>query len=128
MRKFIDAVCVFERVHVRFLQFLVVATTGLLAQAGMYSLTAASVGVYLPFAVWMILAPLTRIIALVPISVMDFGLIQGAHVWILSLFDVPVYQAFAISTLFALQGAFIHSTVGSTAFVINGRRVVRVEA
>ena len=128
LRKFIDAVCVFERVHVRFLQFLVVATTGLLAQAGMYSLTAASVGVYLPFAVWMILAPLTRIIALVPISVMDFGLIQGAHVWILSLFDVPVYQAFAISTLFALQGAFIHSTVGSTAFVINGRRVVRVEA
>jgi len=100
----------------------VVATTGLVAQAGMYALTAASVGVRLPFAVWMILAPLTRIIALVPISVLDFGLIQGAHVWILALFDVPVSQAFVISTLFALQGAFIHSTVGSAAFVFDGRR------
>lgn len=122
LRRFLDAVFVFERAHVRFLQFLVVATTGLLAQAGMYALTAASVGVRLPFAVWMILAPLTRIIALVPISVLDFGLIQGAHVWILALFDVPASQAFAISTLFALQGAFIHSTVGSAAFVFDGRR------
>jgi len=122
LRKFMDAVFVFERAHVRFLQFLVIATTGLLAQAGMYALTAASVGVRLPFAVWMILAPLTRIIALVPISVMDFGLIQGAHVWILALFDVPVSQAFVISTLFALQGAFIHSTVGSAAFLFDGRR------
>lgn len=123
LRKFVDAVCVFERAHVRFLQFLVIAMTGLLAQAGMFALTAAAVGVYLPFAVWMILAPLTRIIALVPISVMDFGLIQGAHVWILALFDVPVSQAFVISTLFALQGAFIHATVGSAAFVLgdNGK-------
>ena len=94
----------------------------------MYALIAASVGVHLPFAVWMILAPLTRIIALVPISVMDFGLIQGAHVWILGLFDVPVYQAFTISTLFALQGALIHSTAGGTAFVIDGRRSVPAEA
>jgi uncharacterized protein (TIRG00374 family) len=123
IRTFIDAVCVFERAHVRFLQFLVIAATGLLAQAGMYALTAASVGVYLPFAVWMILAPLTRIIALVPISVMDFGLIQGAHVWILSLFDVPASQAFVISALFALQGAIIHSTVGSVAFVYGDRRM-----
>jgi uncharacterized protein (TIRG00374 family) len=123
LRRFLDAVFVFERAHVRFLQFLVIATTGLLAQAGMYALTAAAVGVHLPFAVWMILAPLTRIIALVPISVMDFGLIQGAHVWILSLFDVPVSQAFVISTLFALQGAFIHSTVGSAAFVYGGNRL-----
>lgn len=122
LRKFMDAVCVFERAHVRFLQFLVIATTGLLAQAGMYALTAASVGVRLPFAVWMILAPLTRVIALVPISVLDFGLIQGAHVWMLALFDVPVHQAFVISTLFALQGAFIHSTAGSAAFVLDGRR------
>jgi uncharacterized protein (TIRG00374 family) len=123
LRKFFDAVCVFERAHVRFLQFLIIAVAGLLAQAGMYALTAASVGVYLPFAVWMILAPLTRIIALVPISVLDFGLIQGAHIWILGLFDVPPSQAFVISTLFALQGAFIHTTVGSVAFVYGDRRL-----
>ncbi len=122
LRKFMDAVFVFERAHVRFLQFLVIATTGLLAQAGMYALTAASVGVHLPFALWMILAPLTRIIALVPMSVLDFGLIQGAHVWVLGLFGVAPSEAFVISTLFALQGAFIHSTVGSAAFVFDGRR------
>ncbi len=90
----------------------------------MYALTAASVGVYLPFSVWMILAPLTRIIALVPISVLDFGLIQGAHVWILGLFEVPASQAFVISTLFAIQGALIHTTIGSTAFVYGDRRMV----
>jgi uncharacterized protein (TIRG00374 family) len=125
LRQFVDAVCVFERAHVRFLQFLVISTSGMLAQAGMFALTAAAVGVHLPFAVWMILAPLTRIIALVPISVMDFGLIQGAHVWILALFDVPASQAFVISTLFALQGAFIHSTVGSFAFVYGDRGMFR---
>lgn len=125
LKKFFDAVCVFERAHVRFLQFLIIAATGLLAQAGMFALTAASVGVYLPFAVWMILAPLTRIIALVPISVLDFGLIQGAHVWILGLFDVPASEAFVISTLFALQGAFIHTTVGSVAFVYGDRNLGR---
>jgi uncharacterized protein (TIRG00374 family) len=126
LRRFVDAVCVFERAHVRFLQFLVVSTSGMVAQAGMFALTAASVGVKLPFAVYMILAPLTRIIALVPISVMDFGLIQGAHVWILALFDVPASQAFVISTLFALQGAFIHSTVGSFAFVYGDRADLRL--
>lgn len=121
LRHFVDAVCVFDRAHVRFLQFLVVSATGMVAQAGMFALTAASVGVYLPFAVWMILAPLTRIIALVPISVLDFGLIQGAHVWLLALFDVPAAQAFVISALFALQGAFIHATVGSVAFIYGDR-------
>ena len=125
LRRFADAVCVFERAHVRFLQFLVVSVSGMLAQAGMFALTAAAAGVHLPFAVWMILAPLTRIIALVPISVMDFGLIQGAHVWLLALFDVPASQAFVISTLFALQGAFIHSTVGSVAFVYGDRSMLR---
>ena len=107
----------------RFLQFLVVAISGLLAQAGMYALTAMSIGVYLPFAVWMILAPLTRVIALVPLSVLDFGLIQGAHVAILSLFGVSYAESFVISTLFALQGAFIHATAGSLAFVFGGYRV-----
>lgn len=127
LRHFVDAVCVFERAHVRFLQFLVISASGMVAQAGMFALTAAAVGVRLPFAVWMILAPLTRIIALVPISVLDFGLIQGAHVWILALFDVPASQAFVISTLFALQGAFIHSTVGSFAFVYGDRGMLRAQ-
>lgn len=124
LRRFFDAVCVFERAHVQFAQFLVIATTGLLAQAGMFALTAASVGVYLPFAVWMILVPLTRVIALVPISVMDFGLIQGAHVLILGLFDVPPSQALVISLLSALQAAFIHATAGSAAFVFGDRGMV----
>ncbi len=129
LRRFIDAVCVFEAAHVRFIQFLAVSMAGVVAQAGMFALTAASVGVHLPFAVWMILAPLTRIIALVPISVMDIGLIQGAHVWLLALFDVPTSQAFVISTLFALQGAFIHSTAGSLAFLTGDRaRIAPLQA
>jgi uncharacterized protein (TIRG00374 family) len=127
LRRFVDAVCVFDRAHVRFLQFLVVSLAGMVAQAGMFALTAASVGVSLPFAVWMILAPLTRIITLVPVSVMDFGLLQGAHVWLLALFDVPVSQAFVISALFALQGLFIHSTAGSLAFVYGDRSQLRPE-
>lgn len=128
LRRFVDAVCVFERAHVRFLQFLVISLAGILAQAGMFALTAASVGIHLPFAVWLILAPLTRLVALVPVSVMDFGLIQGAHVWLLALFDVPAPQAFAISTLFALQSAFMHSTAGGLAFVYGDRSRISPQA
>jgi glycosyltransferase 2 family protein len=110
LRKFLDAVCVFERAHVRFVEFLII--------------TAASVGVYVPFAVWMVLTPLTRIVALVPISVADFGLIQGAHIWVLSEFGVTPSLGFVISTLYALQGLVIHATIGSAAFVYGGRRGV----
>lgn len=121
VRKFVDAICVLEHVDVRFISVLFIAVAGLIAQAGMYALTAAAVGVYVPFAVWMILAPLTRMVALVPISVADFGLIQGAHVWLLSMFGVAGSDAFVISSLFALQGLCIHATAGAAAFVFSGR-------
>jgi len=119
--KFVDALLVFEQAHVRFPTFLGISTLGLLAQSGMYALTAAAVGVDLPFGVWMVLAPLTRIVALIPISIADLGLIQAAHVSVLTLFDVPPAQSFAISTLFALQGLLVHATLGSTAFVWSSR-------
>jgi uncharacterized protein (TIRG00374 family) len=118
--KFLDALLVFEQAHVRFPTFLGISTLGLLAQAGMYALTAAAVGVHVPFGVWMVLAPLTRIVALIPISIADLGLIQAAHVSVLTLFGVSPAQAFAISTLFALQGLLVHATLGSTAFVWSG--------
>jgi len=128
LRKFLDAVCVFDRAHVRFVELLLIAALGLLVQTGMYALTAASVGVYVPFAVWMVLTPLTRIVALVPISVADFGLIQGVHIWVLSVFGVAPSQGFVISTLYALQGLVIHATIGSAAFVYGGRRGVEPRA
>jgi uncharacterized protein (TIRG00374 family) len=118
--KFLDALLVFEQAHVRFPTFLGISTLGLLAQSGMYALTAAAVGVQVPFGVWMVLAPLTRIIALIPISIADFGLIQAAHVSVLTLFGVPAAQSFAISTLFALQGLLVHATLGTSAFVWGG--------
>lgn len=118
--KFLDALLVFEQAHVRFPTFLGISTLGLLAQSGMYALTAAAVGVNVPFGVWMVLAPLTRIIALIPISIADLGLIQAAHVSVLTLFDVPAAQSFAISTLFAIQGLLVHATLGSTAFLWSG--------
>jgi uncharacterized protein (TIRG00374 family) len=77
LAKFLDALLVFEQAHVRFPTFLGISTLGLLAQSGMYALTAAAVGVHLPFGVWMVLAPLTRIVALIPISIADLGLIQA---------------------------------------------------
>jgi uncharacterized protein (TIRG00374 family) len=121
LSKFVDALLVFEHAHVRFPIFLLVAAVGLFAQAGMFAMTAYAVGIHLPFAVWMVLAPLTRIVALVPVSVADFGLIQAAHVSVLSLFGVPPWQAFTLSTLFAIEGLLIHSTLGTTAFLRGGR-------
>jgi glycosyltransferase 2 family protein len=120
-RKFIEAICTFQHADVRFISVLAIAILGLLAQAGMYAVTAAAVGVYIPFAVWMILAPLTRMVALIPISVADFGLIQGAHVWLLSMFGVKTSDAFVISSLFALLGLCIHTTAGAGAFVFSER-------
>jgi hypothetical protein len=120
--KFVDALLVFEHVHVRFPIFLLVATLGLLAQTGMFAITARAVGIELPFAVWMVLVPLTRIVALVPVSIADFGLIQAAHVWVLSLFGVPPSVSFALSSLFAIEGLLIHSTLGSISFLIGRQR------
>ncbi len=122
LMRFLDALLVFEHAGLRFPVFLLVSAAGLLAQTGMYALTAAALGIDVPFAVWMILVPLTRIVALVPVSIADFGLIQAAHVSVLALFGVPPSQAFALSALFAVEGLFIHSTAGATAFLLVGRR------
>jgi uncharacterized protein (TIRG00374 family) len=121
LRKFLDALLVFEHAGLRFPMFLLVSAAGLLAQTGMFALTAAAVGIDVPFAVWMILVPLTRIVALVPVSIADFGLIQAAHVSVLALFGVAASQAFVLSALFAVEGLLIHSTAGATAFLIGGR-------
>ncbi len=84
--KFLDALLVFEHgARLRFPIFLLVSAAGLLAQTGMFALTAAAVGIEVPFAVWMVLVPLTRLVALVPVSIADFGLIQAAHVTVLAL-------------------------------------------
>jgi uncharacterized membrane protein YbhN (UPF0104 family) len=122
VRKFVDALLVLQRAHVRISRFLVVALLALLAQSVMYAVTAAAVGINLPFAVWMVVAPLTRLVAFIPVSIADFGLIQAAHIALLVPFGVPPWQAFALSALFALEGLFIHLTVGSVSFVYGARR------
>lgn len=121
LTKFVDALLVFEHAHMRFPVFVLVAGVGLLAQTGMFAVTAKAIGIDLPFAVWMVLVPLTRIVALVPVSIADFGLIQAAHVSVLSLFGVPPWHSFTLSTLFAIEGLLIHSTLGTTAFLAGGR-------
>jgi uncharacterized protein (TIRG00374 family) len=122
LAKFVDALLVFEQAHVRFPAYLAVSAVGLLAQTGMFALTAEAVGLQLPFAVWMVMVPLTRLVALVPVSIADFGLIQAAHVSVLGLFGVPASQAFALSALFAVEGLIIHSTLGAAAFLYSGRQ------
>jgi uncharacterized protein (TIRG00374 family) len=121
LAKFVDALLVFEHAHMRFPVFLLVAGVGLLAQTGMFALTAEAIGIDLPFAVWMMLVPLTRLVALIPVSIADFGLIQAAHVSVLTLFGVPPWQSFTLSTLFAIEGLLIHSTLGTTAVLLGGR-------
>lgn len=120
LTRFVEALLVFEHAHVRIPPFLLVAALGLLAQTGMFALTAKAVGIELPFAVWMVLVPLTRIVALIPVSIADFGLIQAAHVWVLAMFGVPAWDAFALSALFAIEGLVIHSTLGAAAFLGGG--------
>jgi hypothetical protein len=121
LMKFVDALLAFEHAHMRFPVFLLVAGIGLVAQAGMFAVTAYAVGIELPFAIWLVLVPLTRIVALIPVSIADFGLIQAAHVWVLSLFGVAPWESFALSSLFAIEGLLIHSTLGAASFLISGR-------
>jgi hypothetical protein len=122
LKKFVDALLAFEHAHMRFPVFVFVAGIGLVAQAGMFAVTADAVGIELPFAVWLVLVPLTRIVALIPVSIADFGLIQAAHVWVLSLFGVAPWQSFALSSLFAIEGLLIHCTLGALSFLASGRR------
>jgi hypothetical protein len=88
----------------------------------MFDVTARAVGIELPFAVWLVLVPLTRLVALIPVSIADFGLIQAAHVWVLSLFGVAPWESFALSSLFAIEGLLIHSTLGALSFLAGGRQ------
>ena len=128
LRRFVDAVCVFERCA-RALPAVPGDLDGRHAGPGGHVRADCRVG-RRPPAVRGVDDPRAAhpLIALVPVSVMDFGLIQGAHVWLLALFDVPASQAFVISTLFALQGAFIHSTAGSVAFVYGDRADLRLQS
>ena len=128
LTRFLHALLVFEHAGLRFPMFLLVSAAGLLAQTSMFALTAMAVGIDLPFAVWMVLVPLTRIVALVPVSIADFGLIQAAHVTVLAMFGVPASQSFALSALFAVEGLLIHSTLGASAFLLGGRRAGRPPA
>ncbi|HEX6999312.1 MAG TPA: lysylphosphatidylglycerol synthase transmembrane domain-containing protein [Gammaproteobacteria bacterium] len=118
---FLRSLLVFQQGRVRLSGALLIAALGLLAQTAMFAVTALAVGIHQPFAVWMVLVPLTRIVALAPVTVADFGLIQAAHVAVLELFGVLPWQAFALSTLFAIEGLLIHSTLGSSTFLLGAR-------
>lgn len=119
---FLEALLVFRHARIRFPLLVLIAAGGVFAQSAMFAVTAHAVGIDLPFTVWMMLVPLTRIVALVPVSVADFGLIQAAHVSFLGLFGVLAWEAFALSTLFAVEGLLVHSTLGSATFLYSGRR------
>ncbi|HEY8518872.1 MAG TPA: lysylphosphatidylglycerol synthase transmembrane domain-containing protein [Gammaproteobacteria bacterium] len=118
---FLRSLLVFQQGRVRLSSALLIAVLGLMAQTAMFAVTALAVGIHQPFAVWMVLVPLTRIVALAPVAVADFGLIQAAHVAVLELFGVLPWQAFALSTLFAIEGLLIHSTLGSSTFLLGAR-------
>ncbi len=117
LRRFIDAVLVFENAHVNLVPILAVAGGAIMYQALSFVLTAASIDVHLPWSVWMILVPLSSLIGILPLSIMGFGATQAGQVMILVAFGVPEAQALVVSMLMALWNLTINVGLGGCVFV-----------
>jgi hypothetical protein len=90
VRRFIDALLVFERANVRFVARALVATAAAFFSASAFQAIALAVGVDLPVQVWCAVVPLFSLFGLLPISVSGFGGAQAVHVFLLAAFAVAV--------------------------------------
>ncbi len=117
IRRFADALLVFERAHVRFAPLAGMAMLAAVFSSLVFAFVAAALGIKLPVIVWGMILPLVSLLGLLPISIFGFGGAQVAHVFLLQPFGVPVPQAFALSALYSVLNLLFNITGGSLALI-----------
>ena len=125
VRRFIDALLVFERANVRFVARALVATAAAFFSASAFQAIALAVGVDLPVQVWCAVVPLFSLFGLLPISVSGFGGAQAVHVFLLAAFAVAVPQAFAVSALYAVLNILLYVVLGAVAWMLGSNEITK---
>lgn len=116
LRRFVDALLVFERAGGDFRIVLLTSTMVVLVQASMISLTGMAFGIDVPLAAWLALPTIIAVIGLLPLSVFGFGAQQGAVVLVLTSLGVEAPLAFACALVIAFLSTWVFLLCGAVAF------------
>jgi uncharacterized membrane protein YbhN (UPF0104 family) len=117
LRRFFDAVFVFERAHARLGRILLASAAALLCQSLAYGLFGAALGIALPIGAWILLPSVIAIAALLPATFLGFGAIQAANVYILTACGAPLADSVAVATLVAVMNIAFRAISGGMAMV-----------
>lgn len=128
LRRFLDAVLVFERKHARVEIVLPLAIAVLVTDSFILAMTGLAFGVSIPVVVWLMLPPLLGIVRLLPLSVLGLGAIQAAIVGVLAAYGVPEAQALSMGIMNAFLWVFLNALAGGVALAVGAGRAVAPEA
>lgn len=117
VRRFADALLIFERAHVPFAPRALVACVSFVCSASVHASVAMAVGIDVPLVVWGAILPIASLAGFLPISISGLGGAQAVYVLLLAPFGVGVAQAFASSALYALLNLMFNTVFGSIAWV-----------
>ncbi len=120
-RRFLRGLVVFTRSGVHFAPVFGVAMLTQVVRAATFMAVAAALGLQLPLAAWLLLAPLTTLSALLPLSVAGFGGEQAALVYLLAPFAVDASQAVAVSLAFSTLWLAVNVIYGGAAYLLSAR-------
>lgn len=118
LRRFIDALLVFEKAHVSVWPVIGAAVLAQVLIVGVFAAVGAAIDVQVDWAVWMVVVPLISLGGLIPASISGFGADQAILIYLLAPFGVASSNSFAASALASLIVLLVHCTVGAFAFAV----------
>jgi len=77
-----------------------------------------TMGLALSFMQSMVLLPFVTIVSLLPVSINAIGIREGAFVYLLSIFSIPIEESFLLALLYRL-GVTIPGIIGGVVFLVN---------
>jgi uncharacterized membrane protein YbhN (UPF0104 family) len=119
LRRFVDALLVFEKSPGSLRRVMAIAVTAVLIQASFFAAVGFAFGVRLPIGVWSVFPPLIAVVGLMPLSVLGFGAQQGALVAVMTAFGVAPAEALAVSILAAFVSTSVWVGCGVVSLVVS---------
>jgi uncharacterized membrane protein YbhN (UPF0104 family) len=121
LRRFIDALLIFEHAHASLTRIALVAALAVVAQGMVWMFAGRGLGADLPLYFWILMVPITGLANVVPLSIAGFGFNQAAHVAVLAAFGVDPATGVGISALVMCGGTVYNLVLGGTAFAASGK-------
>jgi hypothetical protein len=120
IRRFLKALLLMEQEDVRVMPVLATAVVAQVLSVVSLALLGSAVGIVVPFGAYLVAAPLSAIVGLVPASILGFGAMQAFHVLYFGYFGIEAPAALVMSALYTTAAVGIHLTVGATVLACNG--------